>query len=105
MHHNWTGWGETLMFLAATTYFAIAYLESQFSMFPIVYKFWDESISSPSAWLGALLSICTLFTLDHILARLFHLNNWQFIIPAFKTNHFIDVRPQCMPVIDFEKPI
>jgi hypothetical protein len=86
MHHNWTGWGETLMLLAAGTYFAIAYIESQFTMFPIVYKFWNESISSPSAWFGAILSICTLFTLDHILARAAHFNSHQFVIPAFKTN-------------------
>lgn len=28
MHHNWTGWGETLLFLAMIHYFAVAYIES-----------------------------------------------------------------------------
>lgn len=92
MTHNWTGWGETLMFLAAVTYFPIAFIESRFTMFPILYKFWDESISSPAAWFGAFLAICTLFTLDNIIARAVNIGKWSFIIPAFKTNHFIDLR-------------
>jgi Flp pilus assembly pilin Flp len=93
MHHNWTGWGEGLLFLAATSYFLIAYIESQYTMFPVVYKFWEESVSSPSAWYGAILSICSLCTVDYIVMRTIKLK-WNFINPAFKTNLFIDLRPK-----------
>lgn len=72
MHHNLTGWGEGLMFLVSITYFPIAAIESQVPAFPIVYKFWEESISSPTAWYGAILSICTLYTVDIMLVSLFN---------------------------------
>jgi hypothetical protein len=93
MHHNWTGWGEGLLLLAAVSYFLIAYIESQYTMFPVVYKFWEESTSSTSAWYGAIFAICSLFTIDYMIMRVSKLR-WEFINPAFKTNHFIDVRPE-----------
>lgn len=64
MHNNWTGWGEAIMALCCFSYFLIIYLETLFPMFPNVYRFWDESVSSGSAWLGAFFSLSLLVTVD-----------------------------------------
>lgn len=88
MQHNWTGWSEFFIFGCALHYFAIAAILSTSKSFPIVYKFWDESTSSPSAWYGAILSICTLYTIDYMAAYTLRKIKQDFINPAFKTNLF-----------------
>jgi len=77
LHNNWTGWGEVLMALCCFSYFLIIYMESLFPMFPNVYRFMEESVSSGSAWLGALLSLSLVITVDGICKALFS----DFIYP------------------------
>jgi len=67
LHNNLTGWGELLMFLCASSYFWLVAIESQIPAFSSVYKFMAESVSSYSAWLGALLCFASVFTIDVML--------------------------------------
>ena len=58
--HNFTGWNELLIFLQVTSYFWILYLDSIIlTKGPIAY-FFDEFMSSWTAWLGCILIACLL---------------------------------------------
>ena len=54
------------MALCCFSYFLIIWMESLTPLFPTVYKFMQESVSSSSAWLGAFLSLTLLATVDVI---------------------------------------
>ena len=73
MHNNWTGWGEAIMFSQSFTYFPFIYLESQYAMFPDVYHFMQESVSSGSAWLGAFYALSSIVTIDPLLKTIWSL--------------------------------
>ena len=61
-----TGWNEVLMFLQTGTYFFFLYLWEQYYTTCVIYQFGDEFVSSWTAWGGAALAICSLWTLDPI---------------------------------------
>ena len=52
--HNWTGWGELLVFLQVTSFFWILYLDSVILTSDISY-FFGEWLGSWTAWLGCIL--------------------------------------------------
>jgi len=64
LHNNFTGWGEAIMFVCAFSYWLIVWMESLLPMFPQVYRFMEQDVSSGVAWLGALFALTILVTVD-----------------------------------------
>ena len=52
------------MFICAFSYWLIVYLESLLPMFPQVYQFMEQDVSSGVAWLGAFFALASLVTID-----------------------------------------
>ena len=59
--HNYTGYGEVLVFLQVISYLVILYLESKILTKSVVAYLMDEYFSSNVAWLGCLLVASTIF--------------------------------------------
>jgi len=57
MHNLHNGYSELFLFLQATAYFWILYLETLMPGFTVVYRFWEEYVSSYPAWCGFLLLV------------------------------------------------
>jgi len=59
--HNWTGWGELLIFLQVVSFFAFVYIDSIMLNTGEIAYFFDEYLSSWTAWLGCFLVGMLLF--------------------------------------------
>ena len=59
--HNHTGWFELLLFLQTTSFFWILYLDTIIFTKGVVAYFYDEFMSSSTAWLGCLLVGSSIF--------------------------------------------
>ena len=70
MTHNFTGLQEAVMFAQCFSFWLILYLQTQTALFPSLYGTWQELVSSESAWLGFMLAIATVFTVDSALITL-----------------------------------
>ena len=70
MTHNFTGVQEAAMFSQCFSFWLILYLQTQTALFPSLYGTWSELVSSASAWLGFLLAMGTVFTVDSALITL-----------------------------------
>jgi len=53
--HNWTGWGEAVVLLQLISFFTCVYLDSIMLTQGQIAYFFDEYMSSWTAWLGVLL--------------------------------------------------
>ena len=53
--HNWTGWGEAIVLLQLVSYFVFTYADSKILDTGVIAHFYDEFMSSKTAWLGVLL--------------------------------------------------
>ena len=70
--HNWTGWGELLIFLQVTSYFWIVYVDTILFPTGVLAYFSDEFYSSWTAWLGCALLASTIYIEKHV----FELFSW-----------------------------
>lgn len=68
LHNLHNGWSELFMFLQATAFFWILYLETLDPFFTVVYKFYGEYVSNAASWLGALLTVCCIYTIERMAA-------------------------------------
>ena len=59
--HNWTGWGEAIILLQLASYFVCTYADSLIMNHGEIAYFYDEFMSSKTAWLGVLLVGCLIF--------------------------------------------
>ena len=59
--HNYTGINELLIFLQVTSFIWILYIDSVFFTTGVIAYFFDEFMSSATAWLGCLLLASTVF--------------------------------------------
>lgn len=66
MTNNVTGVGETLIFLQIASFFVFFYGENLVFTYSVLFRIWEEFVSSPASWLGCLLAITTPFTIDAI---------------------------------------
>lgn len=64
MHHNLTGYGEALLLSNALSVFLVVWLENLFPFFTVLYRLWEEFVSSPAAWLGLLLVLSSVWTTE-----------------------------------------
>lgn len=65
--HNWTGWGELLIFLQVASFFVFVYIDSIMLTYGEIAYFFDEYCSSWTAWLGCFFIGCLLFIEKNVL--------------------------------------
>ena len=65
--NNHTFFGTLLLFLSATSFFWVFWLECKYFKDSDIYDIWDSWISSPTAWFGCLVALTSIWTLDPIL--------------------------------------
>jgi len=53
--HNMTGWGEMIIFLQVASFFVFVYFDSELHTTGEIAHFFDEYLSSWTAWLGVIL--------------------------------------------------
>jgi len=95
LHSNWTGWGEFVMFFCVACYWPMVYIESLFTIFPSVYKFFPESNRDAMGWFGALFCIGSLMTIDKCMEVIVKYctndeDYWQYIFPSKKVAAKVD---------------
>jgi hypothetical protein len=61
--HNYTGWGEILIYGSILSYFTFLFLEGLISFFDEIYYIFDSMFTSPLIWINMIgvPIICTLF--------------------------------------------
>jgi hypothetical protein len=64
MTNNYTGIGELMILFQCTAFWLTVHLENKHPAFRNIYHIWSEFIGSPAAWLGLLMSVLTIFSLD-----------------------------------------
>jgi len=62
--NNYNAFGVGLLFVSATSFFWVLYLECEFLKTSVVYAIWISFLSSPTAWLGSILVLTSLWTID-----------------------------------------
>ncbi len=70
MATSYTGYQEAMILLQVGTYWVILFIETQFSVFHILYCTWSELMFSSAAWMGVLLVFLCVFSIDIIGKRL-----------------------------------
>ena len=68
MSHNFTGFNLVIIGGQITSFFALLYYFQSELQTDVIYQFWDEFISSKTAWLGGFLAVSSLWTID----KMFH---------------------------------
>ena len=63
MTHNWTYWGEALMFLQIFSFYPIMAVFAEITYFELIYKIMVEFLTSIYAWLGLFLAVTSLILL------------------------------------------
>ena len=68
-NHNF--FGTLLLFLSATSFFWVFWIECKYLKDSDVYDIWNSWISSPTAWLGSLIVLLSVWTIDPIILTIF----------------------------------
>jgi len=64
MMHNITGFNLVIIGAQIASYFVILYYFQMTLQTDVIYRFADEYVSSPAAWLGSILCITSFWTVD-----------------------------------------
>jgi len=64
MTNNYTGYGELMILLQCGAFWLTVYIETKYPIFVNMYHLWYEFIGSASAWLGFIISVLSIFSLD-----------------------------------------
>lgn len=64
--HNYTGWGEGLAYLMIFAYFAILFIQSCMSLFPLVYYIFDVMFQQLIVWIALLGVTAFAFLVEYI---------------------------------------
>lgn len=66
MINSYTGYCEAMIFAQCSLFWIVCRIENDHPMFTGLYKLWYELLSSPAAWLGTLLVVMSVFSVDLI---------------------------------------
>ena len=69
--NNYTGIGELMILFQCSAFWLTVYLENRHPAFRNIYHIWSEFIGSSTAWLGLIMSVLTIFSLDFAIKILF----------------------------------
>lgn len=64
MTNNFTGVGELMILFQCTAFWLTVHFETRYPYFRNLYHLWSEFVGSPAAWLGLLMSVLSIFTVD-----------------------------------------
>lgn len=73
MTNNYTGVGELMILFQCTAFWLTVNLETRHPAFRNLYKLWSEFVGSAAAWLGLIMSVLTIFSLDLAVKILFRI--------------------------------
>lgn len=73
MTNNYTGGLELIAFVQSSLFWFAVYIENHFTMFTVLYMKFDEFVSSVAAWLGIILVVTSIYTIDIIWRSLYEL--------------------------------
>ena len=64
MFNIWTGWGEVLVLLSMVSFYLNFWIEARIASFDALYGIWEEFMTNVQAWLGLVLILSCILTLD-----------------------------------------
>jgi hypothetical protein len=71
MTNNYTGWNEIILFLQTITFWVTVRIQNEDPVFTVLYGNWPEFVASAAAWLGMILAVLFVFTIDIVLRNIF----------------------------------
>lgn len=83
MTNNYTGYGELMIIFQCSAFWATVHFETRYPAFRNLFHLWSEFVGSSAAWLGLLMSVLSIFTVD-IAVRLI----WKMVVSKFKNQKF-----------------
>jgi hypothetical protein len=66
MTNNYTGYGELMIIFQCSAFWLIVHFETRYPAFRNIFYIWSEFVGSPSAWLGLLMCVLSIFTVDAV---------------------------------------